>query len=427
MKRLFVLALAVVMVAAFAVPASAVELKFGGYFENVFSYYQNLAYQEGLSGQGTDYSQVRLRNRMYFNALVHENLKVITKFEMDTTWGETKSTGFGNVGADGKQLEVKNAYIDFNAFNSRFEIGTQGYKLLRGFVMNDDASGLKYSFRGMDNIIPSFQWFRLYDGDKVASDDGQDTDMFTVLANIKTGNMQFVPTISYLMTNSGGYTAPEWTTGEPAAIYFVGIDWMAKFDAFDVAVTGIYEGGSMSDTMDISAFLVNAKFGFKLGSFKIKAEGLYATGEEAAVNGDYDGFWLPNQSGSGASYSTSELYRKGWDWTKVPNGPAGTGQTAPNGNAVENRMEFGLGADWNVNKSWKILFDYWYLSLAEDAANGNSDIGNEFDLRAQWKIMKNLGLDLVGAYLLTGDALNPSSTVEAEDAFELSARIKVSY
>jgi hypothetical protein len=287
----------------------------------------------------------------------------------------------------------------------------------------------------MDNIIPSFQWFRLWDGDRNSSDDGTDTDMFTLLANIKVGNMQFVPTISYLTTNSGAYTGQSgindnFTPGEPAAVYFIGLDWIAKFDALDVAFTGIYEGGSVCDDRDIGAFLVNGKAGFKLAGFKIRAEGLYSTGEESSDEGDYDGFWLPNQNSSGASYSTSEFYRKGWNWTKVPATPvssaAGFNNAVP-GNGVENRMEFGLGADWNVNKSLKILFDYWYLALAEDAENGNSDIGNEFDLRAQYKIMKNLGLDLIGAYLLAGDALQRSPGVDPEDGWEAAARIKVSY
>jgi hypothetical protein len=424
MKRLFVLALAVVMIAAFAVPASALENKFGGYMETNLNTYKGLNYQDNNS---SDYSTIRSRTRLYYTAILSEKLKFINKFEMDTEYG-AQSSGYGDLGADGVAVEVKNSYLDFTTANLRFEVGTQNFNVLRGLLVNDDASGFKVSYRGADNFIPAFWMFRLNNGDKESGNDGEDTDQYTGLVNIKMNNMQIVPSISYLYANSGAYAGG--TAGEALGIYILGIDFNMKTDMFDIVAAAGYEGGSIDDTTDIAAYMFNLKAKLKMGKFGIRGEVLYTTGEEVDslgnTSGDFDGWTYPEQNSTGANYSTAEFYRKGKDWTKVPNGPAAPGyNNAPNGNAVENRMEFGLGVDFAISKAWKVSFDWWNLNLAEDAANGNKDVGNELDLVATWGIMKNLNLDLIGAYLIVGDAIKP--VTNDENAYELSSRLRLSF
>jgi len=424
MKRLFVLALAVFMVAAFALPASALENKFGGYMENNFNTYKSLNYRDTGS---SDYSTARSRTRLYYTAIIHENLSFINQFEMDTEWGQQDS--YGDLGADGINVEVKRSYIDFTAFNTRWEVGTQNFNILRGLLVNDDASGIKASYRGADNFIPAFWWFRLNNGDKGAGDNGQDVDHYTALVNIKMNNMQIVPSVGYLTSNNVAYYSPADAT-HSAKVYILGVDFNMKMDMVDIVAAAGYEGGQLTDDVDISAYMFNLKGKFKLGKFAIRGEFLYTTGDEVDSNGnptnaDYKGWYYPEQNSTGANYSTSEFVRKGWDWTKVPNA---AGANAVAGNGVENRMEAGLGVDFAVSKSWNLMFDYWWLNLAENNETGNSDIGNEFDLKATWSIMKNLKLDLIGAYLLTGDAVKKlSSSDSSDDAYEVSARLRISF
>jgi hypothetical protein len=431
MKRLLVLGLALFLVAAFTLPASALENKFGGYFEAVFDSYKSLNFRD----EGTkDYSAARARSRLYYTAVLSDKLSFVNQFEMDTTFGQQASAGtkdsYGSMGADGIAVEVKQTYLDFTLDKFRFEVGTQGFQLHRGLAMNDEASGIKASYRG-GNIIPAIWWWRLYDGDKgraastdtgataaVPANAGADVDQYTALVNIKVGDMQFVPVISYLTANSGVRYAPKSTAGQPMNVYFAGVDFNMKADKLDLAFTGIYEGGSLNDATDISAYALYGKVGFKLGNFGLRAAALYTTGEEATATGDYDGFWYPEQSGSGASFSTSELFRKGADWTKTTD--------FGNGNSPENRMEFGLGFDVMAAKDVKIAFDFWNLNLAEDAASGNSDVGNEIDLVGTIGLMKGLNLDLIGAYLIVGDAYKPA--VDGSDyAWETSARLRLSF
>ena len=426
MKRLFVLALAVFMVAAFALPASALENKFGGYMENNFNTYKSLNYRDTGS---SDYSTARSRTRLYYTAIIHENLSFINQFEMDTEWGQQDS--YGDLGADGINVEVKRSYIDFTAFNTRWEVGTQNFNILRGLLVNDDASGIKVSYRGADNFIPAVWWFRLNNGDKGAKDNGQDVDHYTALVNIKMNNMQIVPSVGYLTSNNVAYYSPADAT-HSAKVYILGVDFNMKMDMVDIVAAAGYEGGQLTDDVDISAYMFNLKGKFKLGKFAIRGEFLYTTGDEVDSNGnptnaDYKGWYYPEQNSTGANYSTSEFVRKGIDWTQVPRA---AGANAVAGNGVENRMEAGLGVDFALTKAWDLSFDWWWLNLAENNETGNSDIGNEFDLVATWKIMKNLKLDLIGAYLLTGDAVKKLSSVgtDATDkAYELSARLSISF
>lgn len=430
MKKLLVLGLALFLVAAFTLPAAAIENQFGGYWENVWSNYKSLDFTDEGS---KDYSSIRSRSRLYYTAVLSDKLKFVNKFEMDTTWGQraTPNTkdSYGSIGADGIALEIKNTYLDFNLADFRFEVGTQGFKILRGLVMDDDATGMKISYRG-GNVTPAVWWYRLYDGDKgraastdtgataaVAANGGADVDHYTALVNIKAGNMQIAPSVGYLTSNSGVRYAPKSTAGQPMNVYFAGLDFDMKADKFNLAFTGVYEGGSLNDTTDISAFALYAKAGFNLGSFGIRAAALYTTGEEATAAGDYDGFWYPEQNGSGAGFSTAELFRKGADWTKTTD--------FGNGNSPENRMEFGLGFDFALTKSFKIAFDFWNLNLAEDAASGNADVGNEIDLIATLNLMKGLDLDLIGAYLIVGDAYKPATN--DSNAYETSARLRLSF
>jgi hypothetical protein len=333
---------------------------------------------------------------------------------MDTEFGEQVG-GFGDLGADGVQVEIKRSYLDFELAQLRFEVGVQNFNIHRGLVMNDDAAGVKVSYRGIKNVIPALWWFRLYDGDKEATNSGADVDQYTALVNIKAGDMQIVPTISYLTANNGSYYA---TAGEPMNVYFAGVDFNMKAKSFDIEFSGIYEGGSIDDTTDISAYGLWGKVGFNLGKFGIRLAALYTTGEEATASGDYDGFWYPEQNSWGQNFSTSEFVRKGADWTKVPD--------YTNGNSGENRMEFGLGFDFAATKNLKIAFDFWNLNLAEDAASGNSDVGNELDLVGTFTLMKGLNLDLIGAYLIVGDAYKPAVN-GADYAYETAARLRLSF
>ncbi|MHC1744148.1 MAG: hypothetical protein AB9873_14100 [Syntrophobacteraceae bacterium] len=116
------------------------------------------------------------------------------------------------------------------------------------------------------------------------------------------------------------------------------------------------------------------------------------------------------------------------------------------------------GAAWQVLPSTKLAFSYWYFGTSEDVVSGpkrpndarflggalnkqneflsqyfrgevpanelqfDSEIGHEFNFNISHKLVDGLMLDLVAAYLISGDAY--SMRPDDLDALELGARLQ---
>ena len=101
MKKLLVQGLAALLVVAFCVPASALENVFGGYWRT------RAVGQQDYDGDGTgdqDLWRVDTRTRLYYTAVLNENLKFVNKFEFDAVWGGAGT--YGDFGADEVAVEL---------------------------------------------------------------------------------------------------------------------------------------------------------------------------------------------------------------------------------------------------------------------------------------------------------------------------------
>jgi hypothetical protein len=147
MKKHLVTLVAILAVIAITVPAFAVEFKYGGMYRLRWQSNDNLT--DGTSTLDDNQNYMDQRLRMYFSFVGSENLQVVTKWEVDTIWGnnfDKFSTG-GGVGADSINLEMKNVYVDFNIPYTpvRSTLGVQGISLLTGWIIDDDFSAAKFS------------------------------------------------------------------------------------------------------------------------------------------------------------------------------------------------------------------------------------------------------------------------------------------
>lgn len=425
MKKLLVFGFALFLVAAFTLPAAAVEHKFGGFFRTRFLNYFNA---RGVEDTG-DIHLVDTRTRLFYTAVLNENLKFVFKNEFDADWG---GGNYGQLAADGLDHQVKNAYIDFNLGDFNFLIGTQGFVFARGLLVDEDASGISLIWRGNKNIIPALYWFRLNEGDNSTAAGGsnsQDSDIYHGMVVVKASKMQIVPHFTYWYANDGNNAQPVGTDQIPAGsigtlheslkIWWAGLDFSMKFDNFDFILGGIYNGGDVDDTVDVEAYLLNAKAAAKFGNFGVHGEFIYATGDDNTDN-TVDAF-IPTP---GASYTWSEGYAKG-DIDDQPfrsplaGGPFGSKE-------ITDLMAFNLGASFNITKTWTAKFDFWNINLAEDNAVGDKDIGNEISLKFKGKLAQNLDVLLVGAYMFAGDAFNGGVANEA-DPFELAMMLSISF
>jgi predicted porin len=67
-------------------------------------------------------------------------------------------------------------------------------------------------------------------------------------------------------------------------------------------------------------------------------------------------------------------------------------------------MAANIGVGFKATDKLKFAVDLWYAKLAEENAKGDDVLGTEVNVRMTYQLMKNLNLDVVGAYLFAGDA-----------------------
>jgi hypothetical protein len=428
MKKLSILALAIVLVAAFTMPAAALENVFGGYWRTRF------VSQNQFSGNDkqdeSDLQRVDTRTRLYYTAILNDNLQFINKFEYNATWGEDND-GWGDIGADGKDIQIKNSYADWTMGSLNFRMGVQGFVQSRGFVFDDDAAGVVALWKASDAFTMGAYWVRAYEGDSTNNkNNDEDFDLLGIQPTIAFGDsMTLKPYLLWyysdnLSTDFADSKIGLWPDGleaEEVSSYMVGLDFDAAFDVLGLWFTGIYQGGKIDDVddpvdddLDISAFLLAGGASFNFGSGDIHGEAFYASGDGSANDDDLEAF-VPL---FGQSYYWAEIMGLG-----IMDQQASAG--AP-GDKISNIWAVNLGVGLKPMDKLKLSFDAWYAALPKDDDNGEDELGLEIDVKATYMIVEGLNLDLVGAYLFADDATSLDGD-NKDDPFELGARFSLSF
>ncbi len=164
MKRIVTLALAAGMLFGSVAGASAIDFKMSGQWLMGFGAADgSLTRSTGTS----DEFQALQRVRLQLVASASENLSGTVYFEIgDTQWGNA-ATG-GALGADGKIVEVKRAYIDWRVPSSDLSLrmGLQGVILPNvaggSAIFDDDVAGIVATYAFNDNIALTALWARPY-------------------------------------------------------------------------------------------------------------------------------------------------------------------------------------------------------------------------------------------------------------------------
>jgi hypothetical protein len=472
MKKFAILALAAVMVIALAVPAAALENEFGGYWRTRF-------YTEGLfNGENTDdtYRRVDTRTRLYYTAKINDNLKLVNKFEMDATWGSaagsrngrsTASTadytfvdgagvtqtipgqtfvtsgnnrGYGEVVADGANIEIKNSYADFTMGPVNFTVGVQPYLLFRGFAIDDDASGVIARWKVLDNFILAGSWLKNYDGGPDGGNN-EDIDTYTLSSAFYfSENISIKPSFSYARTSeafsaggaglfafesaAGNFGGTTVGAGE-AQVYTYGADFDMDFDNWGLWATLIGQSGTVEQAVgsdvDLSSWLAAAGGNVMLGMFDVHTQGFYTPGDDDPFDRDIDNYFAPI-----ASYYWSEIMGLG-----IFDDYASTGSP---GNKIYNIWAVNLGTSVKPMDKLKVDVDLWYAERQEDlvynrgtaAQRSEGKLGTELDVKVTYQLVEGLNLDLVGAYLWAGDATSVDGNNQ-EDPYEVGARLSLSF
>jgi len=422
MKKLFIAVLVTLIGLAFTAPAFAIEHEFGGYWRTRMFTQKNFDGSSDQAGTATtkyavtgaadntvttvgtttyaqdDISMIDSRSRLYYTAVINDNLKFVNKFEMDADWGDG-GVEYGDIGADGVAVEVKNSYVDFNLNSFNVKIGTQGLGIQRGFIFSDDTTGVAVSNGALTALYFKF--------DESSANAGDDESLygFKYLADLDT--VKLTPTFTYLDQADG------------ASVWYLGLDVDATIsEATSLWGTFIYNGGD-DGVNDVEAFLGAGGFNFKLNdTIGLHGQAFYASGDDS-TSADQEAFQtIGTPNATGTAYYWAEIMGLGYfDDQPSVNSP---------GAAVSNIFAANLGVSAALTEKMSVKFDLWYAALNEVADGADDDLGVEADVVLSYQLVEGLSLNFIAAYLFAGDATN-GDVANQEDPWEVGTQLSLSF
>jgi hypothetical protein len=398
MKKLLVIGIALFTAMVFAMPATATELKLGGYYFVQGRTQDNPSLNEDTDVGGSHY---RMRFRFQPAFIVSDNLRFDMKMDI------FDGTSFGAQGPKAKsQASTSNLDIDRLWMTIKMPFGS-----LAAGRMAGGAWGLTF---GDDNE----------DYDRVRFD--------TKFGPVSTG-------IILQKNAEGDWNNPNAVDQDTDTYYAYGL-YRADFGA--VGLLGAYVNGKSTPTLDFTKYALLPYFDVKFGIVGVRGELIWASGErdpdavgalttdieELAWNLEADvtfgafkitgGYaWV---QGDGNLADTKEKETNlayggiGDDWDmftvmmdvdQLINGHA----TAAPGTTVQGAAGVKLAYgwfDWKATKTISMGAGVGY-AVAEDVGAfpvGTDDkIGTEYGFRANWDIYKNLSLGFRFGYFDAGD------------------------
>ena len=230
MKKLMTLALAAAMMLGAATGANAIDFKAKGQWIMSFDYGMHGNFGESKAAANSGYSrngnhedefEATQRVRLQLDAVASEALSGTVFFEIgDQVWGDNDNGGA--LGADGKVVELKRAYIDWMVPQTDLKVrmGIQGIALPSfttnaSQIMDDDVAAISLNYQFNENVGLTAFWARPYNDNAgyKSSDTGatkwdnymDNMDMFAVLLPLTFDGVKVTPWVMYAAMGPGMY------------------------------------------------------------------------------------------------------------------------------------------------------------------------------------------------------------------------------
>jgi hypothetical protein len=464
MKKFTIFALAALLLFAFTAPAWATEHEFSGSWRNRF--YQKNRYTGTKDANTREFTTIDQRVQIQYAAIVNDNLKLITKFEIDAVWGAQDAAP----GTDGVDIEVARVYVDFNLTpNLNIKTGYQLFYLVRGYLISDDAAGIIATYKVNPGLAFVFVWVHMADDptgpgpagnaaatalaldvtDVNATSNDMDIDLYAIMAVVALSkNVVIKPMYAFVHSQAGYYYADAFGDGFPnyflnagmvdnMNIHIVSLDVDVNLGNFSWYMTVKKDFGYISlsklgvgtvqalanasknnapdvhrsSEVKMDGFLFVTRAAYNFGMFDIHAKFMFASGDDQYGLADAE---------MGANYTTPVNFSY---WAQImgrgtfdgSNGQGGyyfnnISANSPAHNA-SNLWYIQVGTNIKPMDKLTIEFDFFYAELAEDRGWQDSDgdwhaadeLGFEVDVTVKYQIIEGLNLDLVAAYLFRDD------------------------
>lgn len=371
---------------------------------------------EGKDASPTTATLFQQRARLSWTGAANEDLKLVTKFEVDYTyWGDSsydvgRNKG-GAVGSDQVNLETKHVYLAFNLGPQAISIGmqplTDAYK---GIIVDADVAGI-LTAGSYGNFSEAIGFFRLVDDGEIPGE--KTTDLLVLDGKFK---------VSDALTVGGAY-------------YWLGIEDVATVNMIGANVAGaagpvnysgfvVYQFGSVDETdADISSYAANVGVSAAAGPGTLRAEFLYVSGDDDAAD-DTDGSFttVPYEGG----FYNNEMLIIGRDKYSMTTDNAIVYMVGMQGQGVMLAsagydLTFGkLGCSANVGAAW----------VNEAPADRAGDmLATEVNAEVTYKIFDNLTGIVRGAYAVLGDYYDGVATGgdDPDNPYDMKAILAYSF
>ena len=265
MKKLMTLALAAAMMLGAATGANAIDFKAKGQWIMSFDYGMHGDFGQSKASKNSGFKnedefEARQRVRLQLDAVASEALSGTVFFEIgDQVWGDNDNGGA--LGADGKFVELKRAYIDWMVPQTDLKVrmGIQGLALPAfttnaSQILDEDVAAVSLNYQFNENVGLTAFWARPYNDNNGYKWDGKNgdqnymdnMDMFAVLLPLTFDGVKVTPWVMYAAMGPGMFDNLEkdpgnaWgrvSTGMVSG--FTGTDWNDTYgNAFWAGVTG---------------------------------------------------------------------------------------------------------------------------------------------------------------------------------------------
>jgi hypothetical protein len=441
-KKTVAIATAVGALAAVSVPAMAIENEFHGMYRlrGMMSNYEN-AGGGVLAKDAPTMTAFEQRARLQYSAVASSDLKLVTQFEMDSTWGDTaynNGRGMGGaMGADTVNLETKHVYLDFNCplTGANVKVGIQAQAdALKGIFFNDDVAGI-FASKKIGQVTATAGFSRLQDYSRTtnsatvpfetANPLGKKTlDLYLLDGKLAVSKDLTVGGAYYLVRNNAG------ARGDVVDVHTVGANAVAKFGIVTADAFVAFQAGSelAGAGRDLTAFAGQAAVKANLDKAgTVRANVLYTSGGKATDSKAKA--WQSVTSGDTLATSSNTYYDSKMMllMRNVVAMDSDKAIVATSNNGNHGLTLLSVGYDATINDKLSASANVGYALMSQKDAATNASIGTELNAQLDYKMFSNLTTSVQLAYVILGDGVKTVAGKTADNPYLTAVMMNYSF
>jgi hypothetical protein len=411
------------LAAAVATPAMAFENQISGAFTSFYDVsnysaagndgFPSSTNKTGLSTSPNSQNYFVQRVRLGYTAKASEDVKLVTKFELDYNWYGNSSYanargGGGAIGADTVNLETKNIYLDLNVVKGlNAKIGMQGNTdAFKGIIFDADMAGIQLE-HAYDKASVSAGFFRF--GDKTDSNTWAGIDSIGKYTNDMFAlDGKFSPSKELKVGAAYYYIVDNRSTPNDARIHTLGLNaeaavGAATINGFVLAQFGDYNHAGINNSSNkAKGVAVNLGAKLPVGPGTARAEFLYASGGKNGKS-----LYIPTNNyplTEGGGFYDNEMIILSRD----KNATTIDSAIVFDANNKDQGVIFAsVGYDHNFSQklSGSANLGIGFAAKTDKAVTDNKSdfLGTEINCEANYKLMPTVTLGARAGYMILGD------------------------